>query len=330
MRFIQMGVVILAITFAATLFAAEPVSGWRGNQTGLWPDSTAPWEWGRIPHGAIEGLRCSATRPQDADAKEAEIVEKGLLRQWLVLGPFPVQDSEKDFDESPIGDETAIQPTAGEKIGNREWTPLTGPFDDPSVFGTAAPPALDIGKAVGFQINQLAYAHTYVHSPRGGKARIVGDHGEGLKVWVNGLQVYRNAKREMALGTYPNLSRLELEHLHAEAARMEIELQPGWNRVLLKVSSPRVSGHNDMRVQLRIMDPPDVQYESRNIRWMAELPARSTSTPILVGDRLFVAAEPDQLLCFDRTSGKRLWAASVNYYEALPKAEKARNPEYAT
>src|SRR3569623_1251942 len=63
---------------------------------------------------------------------------------------------------------------------------------------------------------------------------------------------------------------------------------------------------------------------------MAEQTARSTSTPILVGDRLFVAAEPDQLLCFDRTSGKRLWAASVKYYEALPKAEKARKPEYAS
>jgi outer membrane protein assembly factor BamB len=70
------------------------------------------------------------------------------------------------------------------------------------------------------------------------------------------------------------------------------------------------------------MDPPDVAYDSKNILWLAPLPGRSTSTPLLVGDRIFVMAEPDQVLCLDKTSGKLLWSAAVNYYEALTPAER--------
>ena len=36
---------------------AEPTSGWRGNQTGLWPEAKVLTEWSRIPRGAMEGLR---------------------------------------------------------------------------------------------------------------------------------------------------------------------------------------------------------------------------------------------------------------------------------
>jgi outer membrane protein assembly factor BamB len=77
------------------------------------------------------------------------------------------------------------------------------------------------------------------------------------------------------------------------------------------------------------MDPPDVKYDEQNIRWMTPLPARSTSTPILVGDRLFVLAEPDELLCLDKMTGKTLWSAAINYYEALTPEEKRAQPAYA-
>jgi hypothetical protein len=256
-------------------------------------------------------------------------VEKGLIREWLIIGPFAVSDSEKNFDDDPLNGESATHPTNGEKVGEQEWKSLTAPGDDPMQFGTAEVPWLDVGKAVGFKINQLAYAHTYLFSPRGGPARIVVDHGEGLKAWCNGREVYRQPKRAMRLGFYTNLSKIELHHQVAESPRFEVELKPGWNRLLLKLSSPRVAGHTDLRCHLRIMDPPSVPYETKNIRWMAELPARSTSTPILVGDRLFVMAEPDELLCFDKNTGQRLWSAAVNYYEALTPSQRTAKPEFA-
>ncbi len=333
---ILFALVIVATSCLALIRAAEPTSGWRGNQTGLWPNAKGPVEWSRIPKGAIEGLRCRANRPADAEAGDSTLVEKGLIREWLVLGPYPVADSEKNLDDDVMIREAFVTPTAGLKpiAGSEhtelEWKPLTSPADDPMVFGTAEVPWLDVGKAVGFKINQLAYAHTYLFSPRGGPARIVVDHGEGLKVWLNSREVYRQPKRDMALGYYTNLSKIELNHQVAKSPRFDVELKPGWNSLMLKLSSPRIAGHTDMRCHLRIMDPPSVPYESKNIRWMTELPARSTSTPILVGDRIFVMAEPDELLCLDKNSGKVLWSAATNYYEALSPAQKAAKPEFAS
>ncbi len=322
--------VIVAAACLTLIRAAEPTSGWRGNRTGLWPEAKTPLEWSRIPHGATDGLRCRASRPAGDDATGAAVVEKGLIREWLVIGPFAVGDSEKDFDDDPLNGETSIEPSIGDKLAEQEWKPLMSLADDPMQFGTAEVPWLDVGKAVGFKINQLAYAHTYLFSPRGGPARVVVDHGEGLKAWLNGREVYRQPKRAMGLGYYTNLSKIELHHQVAKSPRFEIELKPGWNRLLLKLSCPRIAGHTDMRCHLRIMDPPSVPYKTKNIRWMTELPGRSTSTPILVGDRIFVAAEPDELLCLDKNSGKVLWSAATNYYEAMTAVQKAANPEFAS
>ena len=310
--------------------AAEPTSGWRGNRTGLWPEAKTPIEWSRIPHGAMEGLRCRASRPVGADVSETAVVEKGLIREWLVTGPFAVGDSDKNFDDEALRGEASIEPSAGDQVAEHEWKPLASPADDPMVFGTAEVPWLDVGKAVGFKINQLAYAHTYLFSPRGGPARFVVDHGEGLKVWLNSREVYRQPKRDMAMGYYTNLSKIELNHQVAKSARFDVELKPGWNSLMLKLSSPRIAGHTDMRCHLRIMDPPSVPYETKNIRWMTELPARSTSTPILVGDRIFVMAEPDELLCLDKNTGKVLWSAATNYYEALTPQQKVAKPDFAS
>ena len=47
---------------------------------------------------------------------------------------------------------------------------------------------------------QIADAHTDVHSPRGGQARSVAEHFEGMKAWVNGREVYRHPERGAALG----------------------------------------------------------------------------------------------------------------------------------
>ncbi|HND55632.1 MAG TPA: PQQ-binding-like beta-propeller repeat protein, partial [Pirellulaceae bacterium] len=78
----------------------------------------------------------------------------------------------------------------------------------------------------------------------------------------------------------------------------------------------------------RIMDSADVPYESKNIAWKTELPGRSTSTPIIVADRLFAMAEPDELVCVDKTSGKILWVRQINHYEALTADERKANPKY--
>src|SRR5262249_47730983 len=84
-------------------------------------------------------------------------------------------------------------------------------------------------------------------------------------------------------------------------------------------------------------DPPTKWGEKTNIAWKAELPGKGSATPIVWGERVFVlaaiktdrVAKPDErpkpdsrfdvktdpptnfykfvVLCFDRTSGKKLW-----------------------
>lgn len=314
---------------AAAAWAGDPASGWRGNATGLWPDADPPLEWGRTPRGALDGLRTRPDHPAGEEAGNSPLVEKGHLREWLVLGPFAVEDSVKDFDRDVLGGEANVAPSADDRKAGLEWKPAAAPADDIWAFGAAELPWLDLAKAVGFKRNQLAYAHTYLFSPRGGPARVVIQHGQGLKAWVNGKEVYRQPDRAMTLGWYTHISAHELRHLDQPSPRFDVTLRKGWNRLLLKLSTSNRADFTDMRLSLRLIESPHVRYEEKNIRWMTPLPGRSTSTPILVGDRLFVMAEPDELLCLDKTTGRVLWSKAVNYYEALTPEERAAQPAYA-
>ncbi len=309
--------------------ASDVASGWRGNATGLWPESKAPLAWQRLAHGTLEGLRSQADRPaQDAQQERAR-VHKGLPPEWLVLGPINVHDSAESFDEDQLGGEDKAEPAAGDAAGDQHWQVLKAPLDDPMVFGTAKMPFVELATEENFVKNRVIYAHAYLFSPRGGPARALVEHCFGLKAWVNGKEVYRHSGRQGGLDTYPGLSRLELEQTESNSGAFDCEFKPGWNRLLLKIIS---SNHDDwkaMNFLLRFTESPMLSYETKNIRWMSELPNRSTSTPIIVADRIFVMAEPDELLCFEKQSGKKLWTTAINYYEALTPEEKAEHAEYA-
>jgi len=310
--------------------AGEPASGWRGNVTGLWADCTAPLEWHRLAHGVMEGARCQANRPAEGDSDRAPRIPKGLVTEWLVFGPMTVADSVANFDDDLLGGESRVSPTEGETVANLTWRKIAAKRDDPMEFGAAALPWVEIAKGDEFAPNRVAYIHTHVYSPRGGPVHGVVGHCFGLKVWLNGLAVYRSAERHTELGGYEPISRYELANNEPPDGKFDCQLKPGWNRLLLKLSTGNRDGHREMAFCLRLMDPPNVHYESKNIRWMTELPGRSTSTPIVVGERIFLAAEPDLLVCLDRRSGKILWSAANNYYEAMTADERKANPAYAS
>ena len=55
-----------------------------------------------------------------------------------------------------------------------------------------------------------------------------------------------------------------------------------------------------------------------NVRWRSELPGPGNSSPIVWGNRVFVAQAVQKenrrtVMCFDRASGKVLWQSGVNY-----------------
>ncbi len=315
-------ILILAATpqFAG---AQDAAVGWRGNWTGLWPDAKTPIHWHRIPKGVLAKVRTQVEPPKADDMKSAIGLSKGLVPNWLISGPFAVKDSLKEFD-TPLIKEDTVEPA------QPAWKLLKSPFDDPDVFGAALLPFVDLDKATGgFQINQFTYAHAYLHVPEAGTLRAVVEHSFSMKIWLNGQVVYSEPERKAMLYSYPNMSRMELAHSRTPSPRFDLHLKAGWNRLLLKVGTPNKQGFNSQQFCLRLMDLPTVSYDEKNIAWMAELPGRSSSTPILVGDRLFVMAEPDELLCIDSKTGKTRWSAYVNLHEALTPGDRKALPAVA-
>jgi outer membrane protein assembly factor BamB len=304
--------------------------GWRNNWTGLYPDSGAPAEWGRIAKGVLTGMTSQASRPADGAPKSGQPVEAGLVRTWLVVGPFPVDDSSKDFAKEQIPGESKLAPTMGDKAGDLAWTSLElKKKPDYEVWGTTELDWVDLGQAVGSKANVTAYAHAYLYAERAGAAVMVVDHGHGLKVWLNGEAAYENADRGMALGNYVGISRYKQELRHGRSPKVQLALKQGWNRLLLKMSSDkRQGGWTDIKFAARLYDPDPAAYEEKNILWMTKLPERTNACPVIVGDRIFTPAEPDELLCLDKATGKILWRRVHTLYDATPEADRAASPVF--
>ena len=54
-----------------------------------------------------------------------------------------------------------------------------------------------------------------------------------------------------------------------------------------------------------------------NVVWKTKLPNWSNASPILVGDRLFVCAEPSTLICLAAADGRILWQGANTYFDLL-------------
>ncbi len=69
---------------------------------------------------------------------------------------------------------------------------------------------------------------------------------------------------------------------------------------------------------------PPVNWSAKsNIVWKTPMPSWSNATPVVVGDRIFVCAEPSDLLCVSRKDGSILWKRSNSYEQLVPPAEVA-------
>lgn len=121
-------------------------------------------------------------------------------RIWIFAGPY----SNTDIDFDNLGGETSIWP----EPGTASWTKPLYFFDDYINLATITPDS-----------NKTVYAHTYFYSPRSGSAELWIGSDEDVKVFLNGIEVYRyNSSRTHAL---PN----EI---------IPVTLQTGLNRLLVK------------------------------------------------------------------------------------------------
>lgn len=79
---------------------------------------------------------------------------------------------------------------------------------------------------------------------------------------------------------------------------------------------PRFRGPNGSGIAVGAK-PPTTWSDAQNLKWRTELPGPGTSSPIVVGERVFLTcwtgtgAITRQLVCVQRATGKILWAKSI-------------------
>jgi outer membrane protein assembly factor BamB len=62
-------------------------------------------------------------------------------------------------------------------------------------------------------------------------------------------------------------------------------------------------------------EPPLEWSTTKNVVWYTPMPGYGVSHPVILGQRLFICAEPGTLLCLDKGSGKVLWEKTCRYSE---------------
>ncbi len=262
--------------------------------------------WERRVKSFVFDLHDQSDKPKD-DLIGGVQMTVGEVHEWSILGPFPMKDYKKDGPaESFLENEEQVQPVVGQGVGEKKWKAFTSTMGNQgSSYGRIM---LDLAMAYGMgeqieaqnkpgKIEPLAaYAHSYVWSPEAGQARlrIV---GTPCKAWLNGTGVKVPGQYEQSPA---------------------VELKKGWNSLMVKVGS--TAGNWNVFARFSPIGP--YQYESRNIRWMTQMPGAGWSSPIVVGDKLFVSTDMACLVCINKADGKILWIRSNGSYESLSEEER--------
>ncbi len=287
----------LVICLAASSALAQVV-GWRGDGSGRYPDANPPVKWSRISK-AMAGLSCQAAKPGGAKAEHS--LADGIVREWLVLGPFDSKGLTKKngLDKAFIQNEAAVSPAEGDKAGGLSWKRVA-----------ASQSLVEVDKLVGDSRWKAVYLYANVHSAADctvyTKIASSGWNKESLlRVWLNGKAIpYSQAK---------------------------CALKKGWNRLLVKVVSVSDKRKSVFGLTFYADRPGPDGYITEGIRWQKRLPWTpkaqnrhswwsSVAQPVIVGNRLYTTVDPQSLVCFDKMTGKMLWIRSDNFTDVAPDA----------
>jgi outer membrane protein assembly factor BamB len=304
--------------------------GWRGDWTGHYPGATPPLQWNRHVKGITSELKYQAKKPAGEPGKDAAALEYFTVKDWLVVGPFDGADMEKDH----LGGEANISPNEGDKAGAATWKTLHVSMDNQTTHihngGMCGHLNIDFTYAFGkfsrdkssnFVVegdlaNKTAYAHTYIHSPASGKVNLINlNWGSGAKAWLNGKPL------AVVVETNQNVWNKK---------EIEVTLNPGWNRLLIKVASGEIAYKEGNEAISRwrsvayLTPVGPVSYETQNVAWMTRVTGRSMSQPVVVGDKLYFGSNISDLICVNKADGKVAWIHSNTPWDALTAEEKAQ------
>ncbi len=136
------------------------------------------------------------------EATIIDVITAPFIRNWLVCGPF--DNSKKNGLATDYIHEEYMKPSLGKVSNGKRWKELKSSKDD-------------INFRKSFKPNNyvVAYAHTYIYSPKEQRARLWIGNDDGAKVWLNGRLIRESPTRGVEL--------------------IPITLEKGWNRLLIKV-----------------------------------------------------------------------------------------------
>lgn len=292
--------------------ADRPV-GWRGDGSGAYPAANPPVEWYRRPRGIFQSLRASGMKPKGT-ASEGQPLIMGMVRSWMVAGPFEAKSLEGALTEVVQPNEAVLQPAAGQSLGGKPWKPYSISVANQSQDFRRL--GIDFALLYGKQTLQgwqnkassmeplVAYASTYVFSAEAGKL-LLRVEGTNTQTWLNGVLVKKPTENE---------------------ASPTVELVAGWNRLTIKAAAGKMNWY----ATAQFFPLASTPYETKNIVWMAPMPGPSWSSPIIVGPKIFVNADAGTIVCLNKATGQVLWTRSTTYYHALPPAERGKFPDLAS
>ena len=286
--------------------------GWRGDGSGCYPNATPPIRWGSaVP---LKGFLYQSTKPKD-ESPSGNPLDDGVIRNWFVAGPV---DAPMDAtnDTEIVKGESDFAPATGDKAGDSEWKETAA---DGSFLGFAT--------LFANRTNVAGYAHACIYAPA--DAALAGSFvfGGPSVVWVNAKPVLKIADKGVQWAV----------------KSVSLPLKKGWNRLLIRTMPGTQNKVYSAFVYASFRGDSKGQVEARNVLWSTSTggtttpaivserllaPLGGAAAPTVVGDRLFLQAEPYDLVCLDRNSGKVLWARSNNYFEATPEADRKAKAEF--
>ncbi len=290
-------VLLVAVALVPTVLVhagenSTQVAGWLRDGRNTYAETTPPVTWKHVDKTMLN-LACQAKKPA-AGATGIPLMPNAAIPEWLVLGPIPATDLKTEFPQEFVPKENELDPDDVEKTGALTWKAMPSDGHILNCFG----PIFDVDKA------QIFFVCTHLFSPdaRTINLRLRGDYtGPGFmsKVWLNGNSV----------------------------KDMNVPLAKGWNRLLIKFTK---AAQKTFMFQTTLQPAREAahDYDNKNMRWIRPLPF-SSSSPIVLGDKVFVTIDPHYLVCLDRHDGKFLWMRPNGYYESASEDEKNAHPEFA-
>jgi HEAT repeat protein len=167
------------------------------------------------PEEAGEGLKKALSVVTDPATKASALeVQKtiwktsGFITAWQMAGPYEQQGKNySDLFDIPFAPESA-------EAASVQWKKL------PPSTDKAEPWKMDLLKAIGGE-QRVAYARTWINSPKNQNVRLELGSDDGIKVWLNDHLVHAN---NAARGLQP------------DSDKVEVTLNQGWNSLLVKIT----------------------------------------------------------------------------------------------